>query len=82
MFDDTIFFGKLSRDKDDEMKRNLTLVYDALTQKGYNPIDQIVGYILTEDPTYITNHNNARAVIRKIDRDYLLHMLIKTYLDE
>jgi len=82
LFDDTIFFGKLSRDKDDEMKRNLTLVYDALTQKGYNPIDQIVGYILTEDPTYITNHNNARAVIRKIDRDYLLHMLIKTYLDE
>jgi len=82
LFDDTIFFGKLSRDKDDEMKRNLTLVYDALTQKGYNPIDQIVGYILTEDPTYITNHNNARAVIRKIDRDYLLHMLVKTYLDE
>ena len=55
---------------------------DALRQKGYNPINQIVGYILSEDPTYITTHNNARALIRKIDRDELLQLLVKSYLND
>ncbi|MEA4920244.1 MAG: IreB family regulatory phosphoprotein [Clostridiaceae bacterium] len=69
--------------KDDanvEMKRILTTVYDALREKGYNPINQIVGYILSEDPTYITNHHNARSLIRKIDRDELLQELVRQYL--
>ena len=72
----------LSDDKDLEMKYVLTQVYDALKQKGYNPISQIVGYILSEDPTYITNHNNARSLIRRIDRDELLHDLVRRYLSD
>ena len=64
-----------------QMKEILTTVYDALKEKGYNPLNQIVGYILSEDPTYITNHNNARALIRKLDRDELLHVIVKFYLD-
>ena len=63
-----------------DMKRILLTVYDALKEKGYNPISQIVGYILSEDPTYITNYNNARALIRKLDRDELLQELVKQYL--
>ena len=57
-------------------------VYHALKEKGYNPINQIVGYILSEDPTYITNHNNARTLIRKIDRDELLQVLVRKYLGQ
>lgn len=63
-----------------ELKRNLTTIYDALVQKGYNPINQIVGYILSEDPTYITTYNNARNLIRHIDRDELLQELVEYYL--
>ena len=63
-----------------EIRNTLTLVYDALKEKGYNPINQIVGYILSEDPTYITTHNNARNLIRKIDRDTLLQSLVRYYL--
>ena len=55
-------------------------IYDALKEKGYNPINQLVGYILSEDPTYITTHNNARNLIRRIDRDTLLQSLVKYYL--
>ena len=55
-------------------------VYDALEEKGYNPINQLVGYILSEDPTYITNYNNARGLIRRVDRDALLNELFKSYL--
>lgn len=69
------------QDRSDEMRSTLTAVYAALKEKGYNPINQIVGYILSEDPTYITNHNNARALIRRIDRDELLQILVKSYLD-
>ena len=72
----------LGDDKDKEMKYILTEVYDALKQKGYSPISQIVGYILSEDPTYITNHNNARSLIRRIDRDELLHDLVRHYLSD
>ena len=67
-------------DKELEMRKILTTVYDALKQKGYNPINQLVGYILSEDPTYITNYKNARSKIRKIDRDELLNTLVKNYL--
>lgn len=69
-------------DKELELRKNLTLIYDALREKGYNPINQIVGYILSEDPTYITTYNNARSLIRHIDRDELLQVLVKAYLDE
>ena len=59
----------------------LRSVYEAMSEKGYNPIGQIVGYLLSEDPTYITNYNNARALIRKIDRDELMSELVKCYLE-
>ena len=58
----------------------LEIVYKAMAEKGYNPINQIVGYLLSEDPTYITNHNNARSLICKLDRDELLQELVRHYL--
>ncbi len=76
----TISFS-IEDDKEREVKAVLTTVYDALRQKGYNPINQIVGYILSEDPTYITTYNNARSLIRRIDRDELLQLIVKSYLD-
>ncbi|MDE6788336.1 MAG: IreB family regulatory phosphoprotein [Ruminococcus sp.] len=79
MFDQTMTF-KVSGDKEDEIRKNLRTIYDALVEKGYNPINQIVGYILSEDPTYITTYNNARNLIRHIDRDELLQVLVKSYL--
>ena len=81
LFDGTRKFAIMD-DSDKEMKRILTAVYDALREKGYNPINQIVGYILSEDPTYITNHNNARSLIRRIDRDELLQELVRHYLND
>lgn len=78
--DKTIVFS-ITNNKDDTVKAILTTVYKALAEKGYNPINQMVGYILSEDPTYITTHNNARSLIRKIDRDDLLEILLKSYLD-
>ena len=69
-------------DREGDIKKMITTVYDALKEKGYNPINQIVGYILSEDPTYITTHNNARSLIRRIDRDELLQVLLKSYLGE
>lgn len=71
----------LKEEREKEVRTILTAVYEALKEKGYNPINQLVGYILSEDPTYITNHNNARSLIRKIDRDELMNMLVKYYLD-
>ena len=68
-------------DKDVEIYNILTTVYQALEEKGYNPINQIVGYLLSEDPTYITTHNNARTLIRKIDRDELMRELVRSYLN-
>ena len=67
-------------DSKTEMKEILLSVYNSLKVKGYNPINQIVGYILSEDPTYITNYNNARTLITRIDRDELLQELVRTYL--
>ena len=81
MHDQTMMFS-FKEDKEQEMKAILTQIYDALKEKGYNPINQIVGYILSEDPTYITTHNNARSLVRKIDRDELLHAIVKSYLNE
>ena len=69
-------------DKDVEIYNIQTTVYQALEEKGYNPINQIVGYVLSEDPTYITNHMGARTLIRKLDRDELLQVLVKKYLGQ
>ena len=79
MNDNTIQFTVPGDDREN-MHRILRSVFDALSEKGYNPINQIVGYLLTEDPTYITNYNNARAMICKLDRDELLQELVQCYL--
>ena len=78
---DTVKFTVPSDDKEN-MRRILRNVYEALTEKGYNPVNQIVGYLLTEDPTYITNYNNARSMLCKIDRDELMQVLVREYLFE
>lgn len=80
MLDKTMIFS-LDDNRGDQIKQTLTIVYNALEQKGYNPINQIVGYILSEDPTYITTYNNARNLISRIDRDDLLEALVKSYLN-
>ena len=79
MFEGTRKFS-VGDDSSAEMKKILTTVYDALREKGYNPINQIVGYILSEDPTYITNHMGPRSLICKLDRDELLQELVRRYL--
>lgn len=76
----TITFSIREEERDKERKLLLRTVYDALSEKGYNPINQLVGYVLTEDPTYITNYKNARGLIRRIDRDELMAALLKEYL--
>ena len=80
MIDKTLTFS-IGDQTEQEIRRILTEVYDALKEKGYNPINQIVGYILSEDPTYITTHKNARNLIRHIDRDELLQVLVRSYLE-
>ena len=79
MFDQTMTFS-LEQEREINIERTLKVVYDALKEKGYNPINQLVGYILSEDPTYITTHNNARSLVRKLDRDELLQAMVKCYL--
>ena len=79
MTGNTIKFTVPSEDRQN-MRLVLREVFDALNEKGYNPINQIVGYLLTEDPTYITNYNNARTMICKLDRDELLQELVRCYL--
>ena len=81
MEDHTIKYGGSLEDPL-EMRRILSSVYTALKEKGYNPINQIVGYLISEDPTYITNHNNARVLICRLDRDELLSELVRHYLCE
>lgn len=78
--DKTITFSIHEEERDRERKMLLRTVYDALSEKGYNPINQLVGYVLTEDPTYITNYKNARGLIRRIDRDELMAALLTEYL--
>lgn len=81
MYDKTMTFS-VNDDKEREMRETLVTVYNALKEKGYNPVSQIVGYILSEDPTYITTHHNARSLIRRIDRDELLQAMVKYYLKD
>ena len=78
-FDKTMFF-KVEKNKEIDTKKVLKDVYEALVEKGYNPINQIIGYILSEDPTYITTHRDARKKIRKLDRDDILQSLLRNYL--
>ena len=80
--DDKTMSFRVPDEKQDKMKEDMKIVFKALREKNYNPINQIVGYLLSEDPTYITNYNNARALICKIDRDELLQELVKNYLFE
>ena len=77
--DETMNF-KVERDKNNKTKEILKEVYDALKEKGYNPINQIVGYILSGDPTYITSYNDARNLIRQIERDELLEKMVRNYI--
>lgn len=81
MYDKTMTFS-VNDDKEREMRETLQTVYTALKEKGYNPVSQIVGYILSEDPTYITTHMGARSLIRRIDRDELLQAMVKYYLND
>ena len=78
-FDKTMSFN-FEKDKNTKTKEILKEVYEALVEKGYNPINQIVGYILSGDPTYITSHKNARNKIRQIERDELLESMVKDYI--
>ena len=80
MYDKTMTFS-VNDEKEIEMKKTLTAVYDALVQKGYNPVNQIVGYIMSGDPTYITSHKNARSLIMKVERDEILEELLSVYID-
>ena len=75
-------YFRVTKEVQPVVKDVIDSVYEALTEQGYNPINQIVGYLLTEDPTYITNYNNARSMICKIDRDELLQDLVRSYLFE
>lgn len=77
--DETMYFN-VERDKNNQSREILKKVYEALKEKGYNPINQIVGYILSGDPTYITSHKDARNLIRQIERDELLEQMVKNYI--
>ena len=77
---ETMPFGAVEKEPVSATKVILMAVYDALVAKGYNPVNQIVGYILSGDPTYITSYNNARILIRRLERDELLEELVKDYL--
>ncbi|WP_432401092.1 IreB family regulatory phosphoprotein [Wukongibacter sp. M2B1] len=81
-FDNFTMRYNVETDIDSEVKTILTSVYSSLKEKGYNPVNQIVGYLLSGDPTYITSHNNARNVIRKLERDELIEELLKNYLED
>ena len=79
MTDHTIVFS-LERDEDRIIREKVKLVYNALAEKGYNPANQIVGYLLTEDPTYITTHSNARSTMLSMDRDDILQAMVRKFL--
>ena len=78
---DTLIFS-YEDEEEKVIRENLTLVYDALEEKGYNQVNQIVGYLLTEDPTYITTYKNARSVMRHMDRDDILQVLVRRFLKD
>lgn len=77
--DNTQYF-KVSTDPETRVKSVLEIVYSAMAEKGYNPVSQIVGYIMSGDPTYITSHKNARSMIMKVERDELVEELLKEYI--
>ncbi|SHM52401.1 Uncharacterized protein, UPF0297 family [Caldanaerovirga acetigignens] len=79
---DTVMFKKVEKEEVKVTKQILKEVYNALKEKGYNPISQIVGYLLSGDPAYITSYKGARSLIRKIERDELLEELVKSYLEK
>jgi len=78
-FEETRFY-KVKPDKEEETRDIILRVYTALKEKGHNPVSQIAGYLLSGDPTYITSHNNARSLVRKVERDEILEELIKSYV--
>ena len=77
---ETQYFGRLEKEPENEAKRILMAVSSALREKGYNPVNQIVGYIMSGDPTYITSHNNARGLIMRVERDELVEEMLKEYI--
>lgn len=81
-FDQTMKFKRIPDDEEYQAREVFAIVYGALKEKGYNPINQIVGYLLSGDPAYITSHNNARVLIRKLERDELLEEVVSTYLNQ
>ncbi|NLC78826.1 MAG: IreB family regulatory phosphoprotein [Ruminococcaceae bacterium] len=81
MYEPTVTFN-VPNERDIEIRKVLTTVYNALKEKGYNPVNQIVGYILSEDPTYITTHNNARSLMRQFDRDDLLQAMVRSFITD
>ncbi len=78
----TMKFNNMDNERTKEVRETICAVYNALKVKGYNPVSQLVGYILSGDPTYITNYNNARSIINRIERDEILEELVKTYIKE
>ena len=74
-------YFKIQKEPELQVKDVIKLVYQALSEKGYNPVNQIVGYIMSGDPTYITSHNNARSLIMKVERDELVEEVLKTYIE-
>ena len=75
-------FFKVEKELEMQVKDVLAIVYEALTEKGYNPVNQIVGYIMSGDPTYITSHNNARSLIMKVERDEIVEEVLQEYIKE
>lgn len=76
----TVILNNVDKNNSSKIRETIEAVYNALVEKGYNPINQIVGYILSGDPTYITNHKNARSIVRRIERDELLEEIVKCYI--
>ena len=81
MTDSGTMMFKMEKDRENEARDILFSVYEALKEKGYNPINQLVGYILSGDPTYITNHQNARSVVRRLERDGMIEEIVRFYLE-
>jgi uncharacterized protein (UPF0297 family) len=79
---ETMKFDNMENERTKEVQDIICAVYNALKVKGYNPVSQLVGYILSGDPTYITNYNNARSIINRVERDEILEELVKNYLKE
>ncbi len=78
--DNTVKIGQIDTERAKEVREIIQIVYEALKVKGYNPVSQLVGYILSGDPTYITNYNNARSLIGKVESDEILEELVKSYI--